>query len=466
MSDDNKIKDGVRENIKIISKEFLETINSNNKAIRIISHYDTDGITSAAIITSMLKKMNKIFWISIVPQLTDEVIDDIASNMDKFNSVMFLDLGSSKLKKLEGISGNIFVIDHHEINDEDKNKDTKVKLINPHLFHDKDQISAAGLCYLFAKELGYNNMLKLAIIGMIGDRLDKDLSSLTNELIMDAKNKDEIVIKKGPTIFSSTRPLHKALEFSSDIYIPGVTGSSTGTMKFLETLNIPVQENGNYRTLSDLKEDEISKLITSIILRRLKYGKDMDIIGNIYLVKIFNQVIDAREVSALINACGRLERADVALAFCLGDEKAKSEAQRVYNVYKHELIKGLNWANNDSNVIKNENYMIINAGTEIKASVIGVVCSIIASSGVMKVGSPIIGLAYNGDQVKVSARISGYKDGINLKKMLEKISKKIGIEIGGHEKAAGAIFHKRKENDFLELLQQELELETAIIKIK
>jgi len=50
--------------VETFTKEFLEF--SKNKPIRIISHYDTDGITSAAILVKTFKRLDKKFTLRIV----------------------------------------------------------------------------------------------------------------------------------------------------------------------------------------------------------------------------------------------------------------------------------------------------------------------------------------------------------------------------------------------------------------
>ena len=55
-----------------LAKEFLEV--SNEKTIRIISHHDTDGITSAAIMARALKRLNKKFSIRIIKGLDEEIL--------------------------------------------------------------------------------------------------------------------------------------------------------------------------------------------------------------------------------------------------------------------------------------------------------------------------------------------------------------------------------------------------------
>ena len=56
--------------IKLVAKEFLEKI--QDKDIQIVSHFDTDGITSAAIMIKTLKKLDKTFSVKIVKNLEEQ----------------------------------------------------------------------------------------------------------------------------------------------------------------------------------------------------------------------------------------------------------------------------------------------------------------------------------------------------------------------------------------------------------
>ncbi len=203
-----------------------------------------------------------------------------------------------------------------------------------------------------------------------------------------------------------------------------------------------------------------------ILLRRLHLSKEkeQDIIGNIYLIKFFNKIEDARELSALINACGRLGYSHIALAFCLGSDEAKMKAEEVYNKYKHEIIKSLKWIENHKH-IEGENYKIINAKDNISDSIIGTAISIIASSFIYDENTILVGMAYQNDKIKVSARIAGRNSAINLQRLLDSAISSTGGESGGHARAAGCVIPKEKEDLFIEALIKEIEAEQIRIKV-
>ena len=443
--------------VEQFAQEFLEF--SKDKPIRIISHYDTDGITSATILAKTFQRLDKKFSIKIVKGLEEEIIKKELTRQPK-EVIVFSDLASGSLNYFQNLVEPIFILDHHEI-DSSKLND-KIKIINAHLTENPEdnEATGAGLCYLFSKAISKNNqdLSPLAIIGMIGDRHESNLSKINQQIV---KETEDLKIKKGIVLYPATRPLRRALEWSTSPYIPGVTGNGPGVQELLRETGI-----GYNKSLLDLSEDEMSKLITAVMIRRAQQDKPDDIIGNLYILKFFNTKEDVREISVLINACSRLGYHDTAIAYCLGDEKAKSRAQDIYMKYKQELVSGLRVAEKMEKV-KGKGFVILNAKDQIKDVIIGTICSMLSSSPTYKEGTILIGMAYNEDKIKVSARIVG-REGRNLKEVLEKTIVQFKsqnpntlAEVGGHHFAAGCLIEKDKELSFIETLKKELEIEVV-----
>jgi len=434
--------------ITIISKIFLEKI--KDKDLQIISHFDTDGISSAAIMVQTLKKLDQKFSLQIVKSLTKEFIE----NLQKDKITLFLDLASGSLEHIKNANlKEVFILDHHEINQEIPKE---IKIINPEL-HDKQKISSSGITYLFCKEINESNkeFAKLAILGMIGDNLEKQIDKLNNGILEES----DIQRKKGILIYPSTRPLNRTLEFSSEPLIPGVTGNTEGVFEMLRESNIK-SENGKYKNLIDLNDEEIERLTTSIILRNPKI-KSKDLIGEIFLLKFFGKLEDAREISAKINACSKFGEPSLALRFCMESQNAKKKTEAIHVKYKQQLISGLKYVES-SKKIQGEKFLIINAKENIKDTMIGTIVSILSHSSLYKEETILVGLANYENKIKVSARNVG-KSGRNVREILDKIIKVIGGEVGGHKFAAGCLISQEKENDFLERLQKDLELQ--VVKI-
>lgn len=439
--------------------EAAEKLVSSKGIIRIISHNDCDGITAAAILVKALKRLDKSFVVGFVKNLTNDVIKEIS--YEAYQNVVFLDLGSGSLEYINNLlkDRDVFVFDHHQFIEADFNG----SFINPHAFNVDGEtgISAAGISYLLAKTIDSENIdsAYLAIIGAIGDMQENRGFSGLNRLILE-DSLSQIEIKTGLRLFGyQTRPLHKILEYSTEIFIPGVTGDEKGSISFLQNLDIPLQDKlGKYRRLSNLTSDEIKRLVSGIILERMKSEKSSpeDVLGSIYLLKNEKEdeiYKDLREFSTLLNACARLNKASIGLGVCLNDSQSKEQAREVMTNYKMEIINSLNWFHKNrktGRIIELENLTMINAEEYIKDTLIGTTASILSKSNIYKSGTIIIAMAHTVDGfTKISARISGNCKEISLRNMLQDVIKIVGGQTGGHENAAGAIISQEKDDQFI-----------------
>jgi len=434
--------------IKSFAEEFMKKLDDNE--VSIISHFDTDGITSASIMIHTLKKLDKKFSLKIVKSLDEKFINELP----KEKLTLFLDLASGSLNHIKNANlTNVFIIDHHEIN---QKVPENVRIINPHLTN-KQKISGSGLTYLFCKEInpGIKELSKLAILGMIGDCLEKEIDSLNNGILEESG----VQRKRGLLIYPSTRPINRVLEYSSNPYIPEVTGNIKGVLELLRESGLN-PEKGKYKSLIELDEKEMKDLATAILLRNPNI-KNKDLLGDIFLIKMFNKIEDARDLSAIINACSRSGNPELAVQYCLEIPSSKKSVELIHIKYKQNLITGLNFVS-ETEKIQGKGFVIINAKNNIKDTMIGTIASIISNSQIYEEGTIITTMAYYENKIKVSARIVG-RNGRNIKELLERIVNLIGGEVGGHEHAAGCIINREKESEFMDLLKKNLEIE--LIKI-
>lgn len=447
------------------------------RPVKIVSNHDCDGIASASILVTAFHRAGIKFSLSIVRQLNQEVLEGL--KLEPYETVIFADLGSGYLNNIEKfLAGkNIFVLDHHK--PEDYSPSFAVH-VNPHLFNldgTKD-ISAAGVCYLFVKALNEDNkdLAHLAVIGAIGDNQEKNGFFGVNSLIVkDATEYGKLEIKESLRMFGmQTKPLHKVLEYSTNPYIPNVTGNERGAVKFLEDLNIRVKDGNKFRKLNDLSEEELKKLITAIILKRMGSEESPgDVFGQIYLIKGENDespTRDAREFSTLLNCCGRLGKPSLGIAACLGDKKMKEVAVGLLNQYRREIISALEWFYNNrgsEKIKEGRGYVLINAEDAVRDTLIGTLTSTVAKSNIYPEGTIIVSLAHTlGEETKISTRIAGFRESnFDLREMIKKVVKVTGGEGGGHRLAAGATIPQEKEEEFLKLTEQAL-VGTAIEEIK
>ena len=451
MEKEENTKQSLESEITRIVSIFLEK--SKNKEIQVISHFDTDGITSAAIMIQTLKGLDLRFNLKILKGLEKDFI----TNLPKNKITLFIDLASGSLDyiKESGLE-DVFIIDHHELVQEIP---SNVEMINPQL-HDKQKISSAGLAYLFSKEINPENKkyAKIAIIGMIGDRMEKDIGKLNNGILEDS----EVQRKRGLLIYPATIPLNRVLEFSSNPYIPGVSGDIRGVLDLLRESGL-TPEKGRYKSLIELSEGEMEKLMTSVMLRNPK-SRDSEIVGDLFLIKLYNQLEDARELSAKINACSRSGESAAAIQLCMEVPNAKKKAQSIHTKYKRELIEGIKFMK-ETEKIQGKNFVIINAQDKVKDTMVGTIASILSSSSIYEEETMVTTMAYYDGKIKISARNAGGR-GRNVRDVLHNIVTKMGGEVGGHEFAAGGIIKQSQEQEFIDSLKKNLEVEMVKIKSK
>ena len=436
--------------IRSFSEMLLEKIKKNK--VHLVSHYDTDGITSAAILSKTLERLGIQFSVKIIKQLSEQEIN----LFPKDKIIILVDLGSSSFDYLSKIKNKIFIIDHHEISSRETPEN--ITILNPHLIKEYYSLCSAELSYLISKEISEENqnLSYLAILGMVGDTMEKDINKIRNKII----NEADVKIKRGLLIYPSTRPIDKALEYSSRPFIPGVTGDSRGVYELLKEAGIE-KTNNRYKPLIDLDNYEMKRLATLIMLRiHSSKEKAQEYIGDLYLIKFFNKIEDARELSAIINACSRMDNPEIALMLCLGNNFARKRAERIYFNYRQHIISGLRYIEANGK-IQGREYVIINARDQIKDTLIGTLASILSFSSSYEEGTIIIAMAYDKDKIKVSTRTVGRnpKSRRNLKELMDSITCLIGGESGGHKDAAGCIFPREQEQKFIELIQKQFEIE-------
>ncbi|MFH0936461.1 MAG: DHH family phosphoesterase [Candidatus Woesearchaeota archaeon] len=451
--------------------EFLESVenavkefnNLEKRTVRIIGHLDADGISSTSILISALKRENIKFNVSIIKQVDQNILDELKK--EEYSTIFFVDLGSGNLDMIEKTlnSKTIFVLDHH------KPEDVKTNLIhvNPHLYNiDGDiELSGAGVVYFFVRKLNERNkdLAYLAVIGAIGDMQEsKGFVGLNNEVLKDAIQSRKIEVKDGLRMFGvQTKPIHKVLEYSTDPYVPGVTGNERGAIRFLEEIGIELKENGKYKKLIHLNQDDTKKLVTGIILRRLgSEDKPEDVLGPIYLLtneEEENPTKDAREFATLLNACGRLNKPSLGIGTCLENAGIKAKAINLLIDYKKEIINSLNWFyshRNTGDIIEKKGYIIINAEDNIRDTLIGTLASIISKSNLYVNGTIILALAHTLEEdTKVSARICGNSN-IDVREIINDILKVTGGIGGGHKGAGGCLILQEKEEEFIKTAEK------------
>ncbi len=445
--------------------ELLATVDKS-KPVRVISHFDADGITACALVIKALHLKGFTYLATIVKQLTHGILYDLSR--EKAETIIFCDLGSGELDKIQEILKGkmIFVIDHHRINGDYSG----VVLLNPEEFEisGSKEISASGVAYFLYREITKKNRLAhLAIVGAMGDYQEHNgFSELNKEILEEAKKDGLIRVVEGLRIpCLESIPINKALEFCVDPLIPGVSGTEIGASKFLQDIGAQVKVGLKWKKVSELKEKESRQIAAGIIERRLGVDKPEQIYGPVYILtkeKSDSPTKNAAEFANLLDACGRMDKASLGLCACLGDESCKMRAVSVLNQYRRELVENLQWfeksrKDKDANiVIEDKKYVIINAKNKIRDTMLGALATALTSNPEYATGKLILTMGQDDDMIKVSLRVAG-KLQADLKKILELMVLPAKGRCGGHKSAAGGRFPIENEADFIENAKRVLE---------
>jgi len=441
-------------------------------AFTVISHHDADGLSSAAIMAAGLARANARFTVRIVEELRDEIVSEISRTRP--DVAVFTDIGSGYLELLSTQldAGVKIVLDHHppigQVPDE-------IEHLNPHEFgiDGATLISAAGLCYLTVRELdvGNRDLSPLGIVGALGDMQDKnekrELNGLNKTIVEDAVSLGKVRVDSDLVLYGrETRPVHRALAFTTTPYLPDLSGREDNCLKLLANAGIPLKVGDRFRTLADLTQDEKQKLVNAIINHLSSLGFQssvvLDMVGTVYTLVAEppgSPTRDAREYSALLNACGRSGRPSIAISVGLGDRrKALEEANEVVATYRKTLAGYMDWLTHSPNAVqKLKAIWVVRGENQIKDSMTGAFSSILSSAGSLSPDHAIIVLTRSKDGgIKLSARAPSklLKMGVNLGAALNETTKRYSGFGGGHNVAAGAHINVEDPNEFLQELDQ------------
>ncbi|NPA22660.1 MAG: DHH family phosphoesterase [Candidatus Micrarchaeota archaeon] len=391
----------------------------------IIHHYDADGISSAAIIELFLEKMGKK-----VEKISLKVLDN--ENLSKIKDIpekVIVDFGTNVGDQLP----DAIIIDHHTPQAQYPN------VFNPHYFG-IDGSREASTSSLAALITGENE--DIALIGITGDR--QPFVGINKQHLDQAIEKGLVEVIEDIKLFGRrSRPVHVMLTYA----FPDFLQSPKQVHAFLKRLNIRVKEGVRWLTYEELSLEEKVRLASAIVEKALyMWGieKIDEVYGTNYILRRWSY--DLKEITTIVNATGRQGKSEVGIAICKGDLKALQEGLRLLKKHQREVAKGLRLAENELEDMGG--FYLLDGRGKVSDGVIGVVISILERD----YDRPLVGIAYDGERIKLSMRGSN----IHVGKVIEEVLKEVDGIGGGHERAGGAHLEQEDLERFLEVLNKKL----------
>ena len=451
--------------------KLISTCVSEDGFVHVVSHLDADGLAAAGVMGKALFRFGASFRVRIQQWVDEKIVSEVTS--DKPALTILTDLGSGYLSVLnERLSDHrIIVLDHHEPVGEAA---ANVFQVNPHLrgIDGSKDVSGAGVAYSVARELndGNRDLAAIAVVGALGDLQDKyaqrALGGLNEKVVADAVTAGCLRVEKDLMFFGrETRPIHKALAYTTSPFLPGISGEEDKGLAFLVSLGIKPKDGDKWRALRDLSEEEKRKLCSELsdhLISKGYPGDVLSLVGSVYtLVKEepWTPLRDAREFSVLLNGTGRMEKAGLGVAVCMGDRgSALEQAEAVLGEYRQTITRYLGWLMEEpSRIDELKSIYVVRGGDFVNEKVIGTLSSILSTS-LPKPAKPIIAFAAVADEevVKVSARTTDMltRKGLNLGEIMRLAAEKFGGTGGGHDIAAGAQVSLKDAEDFVKLVDE------------
>jgi RecJ-like exonuclease len=440
----NQLDDIPKDMIKRL-KKAKQLVISEEGTIRIISHYDADGICAAGILCLAFLRNGIKFHVTLTRSLSDDFVKVLSG--EDYPITILCDMGSSQLENLAKLKGHVIILDHHVA----ESDSTGLVHINPNLFgiSGTDEMCASSLSFLFSYVIDEKNLdlAALALAGCIGDK--QHLSGLSGFNVFMVKTASEKkILKETKTVKLDSGKLKKSLLEGLDPFIKGMSGREDKVLEFLKNVNI----NPDMK-IEDLSERDIRILSSAVIVKLLAQGTRSERAEDFLTTKYWlpNWNMYATDLSNYINAAGRMDNMGSGLALCMGDEAALKLSKELRKAYKDELREGiLKLEAEGPSEMKHLQFFYTNNPSLAGAH---------AGLGMMYLfdqEKPTITLSVLEKDTKVSSRGTKYlvSNGLDLASALRKAAGDVGGHGGGHPIASGATIPKGKEEAFLSLVNE------------
>jgi single-stranded-DNA-specific exonuclease len=461
----------LHQGIKVFS-EKISAVVENDEEISILSHLDTDGITSGSIISTFLARLGAKWTVRAVSDLNSNVIAQMKSDGHDFYIIS--DLGAAMAKELfDSLNNKWIIIDHHQIPQEEMTADYNEQILNAWKYGiDGDtEISSGGIAYMIANAIDSKNkdLSATAIISAIGDRQDqgdkKSFIGINSEILKTAQTSGLISVDLD-LMFTGreTRPLHEALAYTLFPYINGLTWNIENCYSIIKNSGIKMKVNGRWRVTSEISQQEKSTILDAIAKFIVtSQNTETDIIDNLtgYAYILVNEdqrswLRDMREFSTLLNACGRIRKAGVGIGICMGDRNAMlTEGECIVTNYRITLRNYISTIFAEKwRLVDDGKALFINGEGLLDEDMIGAVSSLLS-------GSPTFGgrllfvrtLARDNTYKFSSRKCLGCKSELNLSLLMRHCSELVGGVGGGHVAAAGCRIPYARLESFMQCVR-------------
>jgi RecJ-like exonuclease len=322
-------------------------------------------------------------------------------------------------------------------------------------------------------DLKNRDLSAIAVVSAVADRQDqgdkRSFFGLNAEILKTAQSLGLVSVDIDIILAGrETRTPHEALAYTLFHYIDGLTWNSEACYVLLKNAGIKLKDNGGrWRVLAEFSQEEKSAIVEAVAKfvgssdKRLSEILLDDLIGYVYTLAREDKrslLRDAREFSTMLNACGRIGRAGVGIALCMGDRNtALSTGEEIMSTYKMTLRNNISTIFSEKwRLADDGKTTFVNGDGILEEAMLGAVSSLLSRSPSFWGRVLFVRTLTKDGTYKFSSRKCLHcKSQANLGVIMRQCSKALNGAGGGHSAAAGCSIPSSALEDFIASIKEE-----------
>ena len=463
------MSDRLTDALKHFCEKLRKSVEGGNE-VAIITHLDADGIIAGSIMAMAFRRMGARYSVRAVSDMNSSVVENMKADGRDFYVITDLGGGwASNLRK--ALDDKWVIIDHHEIAEEEILTDDDGQILNPWKFgiDGGSEVSAGGMAYMVASTLDLKNrdLSAIAVVSAVADRQDqgdkRSFFGLNAEILKTAQSLGLVSVDLDIILTGrETRPPHEALAYTLFHYIDGLTWNREACYLLLKNAGIKLKDNGGrWRVLAEFSQEEKSAIVEAVAKFVGSSDKRVfdilldDLIGYVYTLAREDKrslLRDSREFSTMLNACGRIGRAGVGIAICMGDRNtALSAGEEIMSTYQMTLRNNISTVFSEKwRLADDGKTTFVNGDGILEEAMLGAVSSLLSRSPSLRGRLLFVRTLTKDGTYKFSSRkCLDCKSQANLGVIMRQCSKALNGAGGGHSAAAGCTIPSSALEDFI-----------------
>ncbi|HVP23977.1 MAG TPA: DHH family phosphoesterase [Conexivisphaerales archaeon] len=443
----------------------LKELAKQKASILMLGHIDADGIASMGVLARALAQDDGLFTARAIADVNPRLLDEVAK--EGFDFYLFCEVGSGHVPLIEEhLKGKYLLVDHHQLTDEERDN-PHVFNVNSYGFDGARELSGAGVSYYLASNMasGARSMAWLAVVGALGDRQDqgtkRSLLGLNEQLATEAMATGHLELVDDLLVFGrGVRPIHESVAMTFDPYIQGLSGNKDACLAALQSAGLELKEASRWRVTSELTAEEKERLVLTLTpYLEISGEQAAGITGNVYLLKKEDErtyLRDARDFASLLDATGRMNKAGLGIALCMGDRgSALTDAEKTLIEFRNTVVRYLHVLLSDEERVIQDGPLVQLVGDGIvQENMTGALSNALSNMPQLKGKLIVLRTITKSGEIKFSVRKGrGAFSSLNLGSIMLRSAAIAGGNGGGHDSAAGARVPAVKAGMFYEKLK-------------